>query len=175
MLSNDTDGNNDPLTVVLGNTVSHGALTLNADGSFTYTPTTGFLGPDSFTYQANDGSVDSNIAAVTVTVSQGKPTAITLTPNPLTLTPSTTGSVTVALTRPAGPAGQVVTLLSSNSAVASMLPSVTIPANASSTTVTVTAGTTPGAATISAAAPGLTGGSTTVNVRCPTRRSHPLV
>ena len=133
VLSNDTDGNNDPLTVVLGNTVSHGALTLNADGSFTYTPTTGFLGTDSFTYQANDGSVDSNIAAVTVTVSRGKPTAITLTPNPLTLTPSTTGSVTVALTRPAGPAGQVVTLLSSNSAVASVPPSVTIQANASST------------------------------------------
>ena len=168
VLSNDTDGNNDPLTVVLGNTVSHGALTLNADGSFTYTPTTGFLGTDSFTYQANDGSVDSNIAAVTVTVSQGSPTAITLTPNPLTLTPSTTGSVTVALTRPAGPAGQVVTLLSSNSAVASVPPSVTIPANASSTAVTVTAGTTPGAATLSASAPGLTGGSTTVNVRCPT-------
>ena len=127
VLSNDTDGNNDPLTVVLGNTVSHGALTLNADGSFTYTPTTGFAGTDNFTYQANDGSVDSNIAAVTVTVSQGKPTAITLTPNPLTLTPSTTGSVTVALTRPAGPAGQVVTLRSSNSAVASVPPSVTIP------------------------------------------------
>ena len=76
--------------------------------------------------------------------------------------------MTVALTRPAGPAGQVVTLLSSNSAVASVPPSVTIPANASSTAVTVTAGTTPGAATLSASAPGLTGGSTTVNVRCPT-------
>ena len=166
VLSNDTDGNNDPLTVVLGNTVSHGTLTLNADGSFTYTPTTGFLGPDSFTYQANDGSVDSNMAAVTVTVSQGMPAAITLTPEsrPLTLTPSTTGSVTVALTRPAGPAGQVVTLLSSNSAMASVPPSVTIPANASSTAVTVTAGTTPGAATLSASAPGLTGGSTTVTV-----------
>ena len=72
VLSNDTDGNNDPLTVVLGNTVSHGTLTLNADGSFTYTPTTGFLGPDSFTYQANDGSVDSNMAAVTVTVQPGQ-------------------------------------------------------------------------------------------------------
>jgi VCBS repeat-containing protein len=168
VLSNDTDGNNDSLTVVLGNTVNHGTLTLNADGSFTYTPTTGFLGTDSFTYQASDGSVDSNMAAVTITVQQGSPKAITLTPNPLTLTPSTTGSVTAALIRPAGAAGQVVTLLSSNSTVASVPPSVTIPANASSTAVTVTAGTTTGAAAISASAPGLTGGSTTVNVRCPT-------
>jgi VCBS repeat-containing protein len=70
VLSNDTDGNNDPLTVVLGDTVSHGALTLNADGSFTYTPTTGFSGTDSFTYQANDGRADSNMAAVTVTVTK---------------------------------------------------------------------------------------------------------
>src|SRR5262249_2707174 len=29
-----------------------GALTLNANGSFTYTPNSGFVGPDSFTYTA---------------------------------------------------------------------------------------------------------------------------
>jgi hypothetical protein len=168
VLVNDTDGNNDFLTVVLGNTVSHGTLTLTADGSFTYIPTTGFSGTDSFTYQANDGSVDSNMATVTITVQQGSFAAITLTPNPLTLNPSTTGSVTVALTRPVGPAGQVVTLLSSNSAVASVPPSVTVPANASSTTVTVTAGSTLGTTTLNASATGLTGGSTTVNVGCPT-------
>jgi VCBS repeat-containing protein len=72
VLGNDTDGNNDPLTAVLGNPVSHGTLTLNTDGSFTYTPTTGFSGTDSFTYQANDGSINSNMAAVTVTVTKPK-------------------------------------------------------------------------------------------------------
>ena len=35
---------------------AHGTLTLNADGSFTYTPDANFNGADSFTYQASDGS-----------------------------------------------------------------------------------------------------------------------
>ena len=37
---------------------------LNTDGSFTYTPNAGYTGPDSFTYMANDGTVDSAPATV---------------------------------------------------------------------------------------------------------------
>ncbi len=48
--------------------VSHGTLTLNADGSFSYAPAPDFFGVDSFTYVANDGAVDSNVATVTITV-----------------------------------------------------------------------------------------------------------
>ena len=44
---------------------AHGTLTLNADGSFTYTPAANYNGTDSFTYKANDGSADSNAATVT--------------------------------------------------------------------------------------------------------------
>ena len=47
---------------------ANGTLTLNADGSFTYTPNANFNGTDSFTYQANDGTADSNVATVTITV-----------------------------------------------------------------------------------------------------------
>ena len=37
--------------------VGHGgSVTLNADGSFTYTPAANYNGPDSFTYKANDGA-----------------------------------------------------------------------------------------------------------------------
>src|SRR5439155_14481537 len=47
---------------------SHGAVTLSADGSFSYIPATGYTGSDSFTYKANDGSLDSNVATVSITV-----------------------------------------------------------------------------------------------------------
>ena len=47
---------------------SHGTLTLNTNGSFSYTPTAGYDGPDSFTYKVNDGSLDSDVATVNLTV-----------------------------------------------------------------------------------------------------------
>ena len=68
VLGNDTDGNNDVLTAVLDSGPTNGTLTLNADGSFTYTPSPGFEGPASFAYHANDGSADSSPATVTITV-----------------------------------------------------------------------------------------------------------
>jgi large repetitive protein len=68
VLNGDTDVDGDPLTAVLVDNVQHGALTLNADGSFVYTPVANYNGPDSFTYRANDGSANSNLATVTLTV-----------------------------------------------------------------------------------------------------------
>jgi PKD repeat protein len=68
VLDNDIDADGNPLTSVLATGVSNGILTLNADRSFTYTPNTNFAGTDSFTYLANDGSADSNVAIVTITV-----------------------------------------------------------------------------------------------------------
>ena len=66
--ANDSDPNNDPVTAVLDVPPDHGTLSLNSNGSFSYTPDTGFTGTDSFTYEANDGTVDSNIATVTIEV-----------------------------------------------------------------------------------------------------------
>jgi VCBS repeat-containing protein len=68
VLGNDFDVDMDPLTAVLESDVSNGTLTLNADGSFIYEPAPDFNGIDSFTYRANDGSSDSNVATVTITV-----------------------------------------------------------------------------------------------------------
>ena len=68
VLGNDTDGDGDPLQAVLENDVANGVLSLNADGSFDYTPAADFNGVDTFTYRANDGSVDSAPATVTLTV-----------------------------------------------------------------------------------------------------------
>ena len=71
VLVNDTDIDtlHSALTAVLDVDVAHGVLALNADGSFTYTPTAAYVGADSFTYHANDGALNSNIVTVSLTVS----------------------------------------------------------------------------------------------------------
>lgn len=68
VLANDTDVEGSTLTAAIVTTTSNGALTLNADGSFTYTPNAGFIGTDSFTYQASDGAAASAAATVTILV-----------------------------------------------------------------------------------------------------------
>ena len=69
VLTNDTDVNGDSLTASMVTQPAHGTLSLAADGSFTYTPNTGFSGEDSFTYTASDGTTNSINATVTITVS----------------------------------------------------------------------------------------------------------
>jgi len=78
VLGNDTDAENDPLTAVLNTSPSNGSLILNANGSFSYTPNANFNGSDSFTYHANDGTANSNIATVMITVNaiNDPPTAV---------------------------------------------------------------------------------------------------
>jgi VCBS repeat-containing protein len=68
VLGNDADFDGDALSAVLVSGPAHGSLTLNADGSFAYTPDTNYNGGDSFTYKANDGSSDSNVAVVSLTI-----------------------------------------------------------------------------------------------------------
>lgn len=68
VLANDMDINHDPLTAVFVSGVSNGSLALNADGSFTYTPTNGFTGTDSFVYKCFDGGLNSPNATVSINV-----------------------------------------------------------------------------------------------------------
>jgi len=68
VLANDSDPDGDQLSAVLVSAPNHGSLTLNDDGSFDFTPTAGFTGTDSFTYQASDGTTDSGTATVTIDV-----------------------------------------------------------------------------------------------------------
>ena len=68
VLENDSDPDSPVLTAVLVETVSHGELTLNADGSFVYTPALNYNGTDSFTYKASDGTHESEVATVTITI-----------------------------------------------------------------------------------------------------------
>ncbi|MEO7342211.1 MAG: Ig-like domain-containing protein, partial [Luteolibacter sp.] len=77
VLSNDTDPELNALTAILNAGPSHGSVTLNSNGSFTYTPTTDYVGADSFSYHANDGSLNSNVVTVSITVDPPPPAAFT--------------------------------------------------------------------------------------------------
>jgi len=62
----DVDG--DRLSYAVKDDASHGSVTINTDGTFSYTPDANYNGSDSFTYVVNDGTVDSAKATVSVTV-----------------------------------------------------------------------------------------------------------
>jgi VCBS repeat-containing protein len=68
VLGNDSDVDSPAPTAILVAGPAHGTVALNADGSLTYTPAAGFSGADRFTYKANDGQADSNVATVSLTV-----------------------------------------------------------------------------------------------------------
>ncbi|MCD4815700.1 MAG: tandem-95 repeat protein, partial [Methanosarcinales archaeon] len=62
-----TDADGDALTYSIVDVPSHGTVTLS-DNTATYTPTSNYNGADSFTFNANDGTVDSSTATVSITV-----------------------------------------------------------------------------------------------------------
>ncbi len=118
VLGNDGDVAGNSLTAALVAGPAGGSLSLNANGSFTYLPRTGFVGTDSFTYQASNGAEQSNTATVRIAVAgSGAPT---ITSNALTLATATqtynydvdatdpdTGDV-LTFTLPAAPSGMTI-------------------------------------------------------------------
>ncbi|MCC3635911.1 MAG: tandem-95 repeat protein, partial [Microcoleus sp. PH2017_37_MFU_D_B] len=68
VLANDIDPDGNPLTAAPVALPNKGNLILNKNGSFTYTPNTGFSGTDSFTYNLNDGILESSPVAVNISV-----------------------------------------------------------------------------------------------------------
>ncbi len=100
-----TDPNGDPLTFATTSTPAHGTLSGTAP-NITYTPTTGYSGPDSFTFSVSDGllsatgTISLTVAGPSMTV-PGAPTIGTAT--------VAEGEATVAWTAPASNGGSLVT------------------------------------------------------------------
>lgn len=68
LLSNDTDADDDTLTIISVSDPDHGTAVLNPDGTITYTPDADYNGTDTFMYTVSDGRGGTNTATVTVTV-----------------------------------------------------------------------------------------------------------
>lgn len=68
VLANDSDPDDDPLSIASVTQGASGTVGINPDNTVTYTPNPNFNGIDTFTYQAADGTANSNSATVTVTV-----------------------------------------------------------------------------------------------------------
>ncbi|MFC1727572.1 tandem-95 repeat protein [Patescibacteria group bacterium] len=71
-----TDIDGDTLTYSIVDTPSNGILGVVNGNQVTYTPGNNYVGSDSFTYKGNDGSVDSNIATVTINVTSVNDTPV---------------------------------------------------------------------------------------------------
>ena len=89
LLINDSDADNNELSIISMSGPENGTLVMSSDGSFIYTPNKDFVGVDSFTYVVHDGYGNSS------------PVTVTLTVNPVVLPlPETPSSPIVPITPP---------------------------------------------------------------------------
>ena len=75
VLANDVDTPGDTLTAELVSGVSHGVLTLAADGGFEYLPAVGYIDVDGFVYRVRDAFGSTDTATVTIDVVNRAPVA----------------------------------------------------------------------------------------------------
>jgi VCBS repeat-containing protein len=77
LLANDTDIDHNALSAAKVSDAAHGTVVVNSDGSFSYAPAADYSGPDSFSYKASDGHLDSTATVtITVTAVNDPPTAV---------------------------------------------------------------------------------------------------
>jgi hypothetical protein len=68
VLNNDSDPDNDPLTIISTTPPAFGAIVVNPDQTITYTAPLGYEGPDEFTYTISDGKGGTDTAKVCLEV-----------------------------------------------------------------------------------------------------------
>lgn len=100
VLSNDT-GTPSPtaVAIVAGGTSQGGTVTLQTNGSFSYTPPSGFTGTDSFTYTVTNGLTPDDTATVTINVDEG-PAVTTTSPANLATNVATNTNITINFSEP---------------------------------------------------------------------------
>ncbi len=142
VLANDTDAADNQLTAVKVSDPAHGTVTLNSNGSFTYTPAANFNGTDSFTYKANNGTFDSNTANVNINVTAIPTPTPTPSPSPTPVPDTTAPTVTINQAAdqsdPTGSSPINFTVVFSESVTNFATGDVTLSGTAGATTATVT-------------------------------------
>jgi VCBS repeat-containing protein len=98
VMRNDSDPDNQPLSASLYSAPSHGALTLNSNGSFVYTPAANYYGSDSFSYRVSDGYSDSGVTNVGLTIYSVNDAPVIANANPalITILEDNSGSLEVS-------------------------------------------------------------------------------
>ena len=68
VLLNDTNLGDKPVSVVLFTNPANGVVSIDSDGTYTYSPKSNFYGTDSFTYTIEDENGDTSTATVTIVI-----------------------------------------------------------------------------------------------------------
>ena len=89
-----TDADLDPLTYTIVTPPNSGTVSAGTGSSRTYTPVNSFVGTVTFTFRANDGTNNSNLGTVTITIAPMKKLTINdASFNPANATPAMCGAV----------------------------------------------------------------------------------
>jgi large repetitive protein len=111
---NDSDPNGFVLTIASTTTPAHGTIAINSGTALTYTPTSGYSGPDTFNYTISDGHGLSATATDTMCMGPNPPVANTDTIDIEMTVPSTTyvtpAGQTNVLTNDTDPCGGALTV-----------------------------------------------------------------
>jgi hypothetical protein len=161
--SHSMDAEHDPLAFAWTFASVPAGSTAQLTGANTASPT--FVADVAGTYVAQLVVSDpySSSSAVTVTITAASSITITLSPNPLNLSIGEAAPISVGISSPAGPNGQLVNLSSSNPAIATVPSNLTIPPGSRSANANVTA-VAGGSIVITASASGLGPATASVNI-----------
>ena len=108
VLTNDSDPENDALTITAVTQGANGSVVNNGDGTVTYTANADYNGPDSFTYTIDDGNGGSDTATVNVTVTAVNDAPVAVNDAPTTA--EDTPVVISVLTNDSDPEGDTLTI-----------------------------------------------------------------